>query len=81
MALSSLSVTDDGPIPTPMASPVSPFPFASSFSLQRLIAFWEEAQRDPDAAIAAQPDDASLDEGTAPRKRRRRRRRSHAAGE
>ena len=45
------------------------------------IAFWEEAQRDPDAAIAAQPDDASLDEGTAPRKRRRRRRRSHAAGE
>jgi len=46
------------------------------------IAFWQQAQRDPDAAIAAQPEDAqALEEGAAPRKRRRRRRRSHAAGE
>lgn len=55
---------------------------AASPAHEEDIAFWEEAQQDPDSAIAAQPDDAQgLDEGAPPRKRRRRRRRSHAAGE
>ena len=48
------------------------------------IAFWQDAQQNPDAAIAAQPGDAAAsldDEAQPPRKRRRRRRRSHAAGE
>src|SRR5690606_24215208 len=48
------------------------------------IAFWQDAQHNPDAAIAAQPGDAAApldDEAQPPRKRRRRRRRSHAAGE
>ncbi len=48
------------------------------------IAFWQDAQHNPDAAIAAQPADAMAHEdgeAHAPRKRRRRRRRSHAAGE
>ena len=54
---------------------------AASPAHEEDIAFWQEAQRDPDAAIAAQPEDSTLEEGAAPRKRRRRRRRSHAAGE
>jgi len=54
---------------------------AASPAHEEDIAFWQEAQRDPDAAIATRPDDGSVEEGGAPRKRRRRRRRSHAAGE
>jgi len=54
---------------------------AASPAHEEDIAFWQEAQRDPDAAIATRPDDGSEEEGGAPRKRRRRRRRSHAAGE
>ncbi|WP_407352197.1 polynucleotide adenylyltransferase PcnB [Luteimonas sp. R10] len=40
------------------------------------VAFWREAQQDPDHAIAAHPADAEAgtEEGAAPRKRRRRRR-------
>ncbi|MDH7452468.1 polynucleotide adenylyltransferase PcnB [Luteimonas composti] len=55
---------------------------AASPAHEEDIAFWQEAQGNPDAAIAHHP--ASADEaGTegGPRKRRRRRRRSHAAGE
>jgi len=44
----------------------------------RDIAFWLEAQGNPDAAIAHQPLDGDDAEAGAPRKRRRRRRRSHA---
>lgn len=44
------------------------------------VAFWREAQQDPDHAIAAHPpEDAEAEEGGAPRKRRRRRRRPAAA--
>lgn len=44
------------------------------------IAFWRDAQRDPDHAIALHP--AADDDGAgAPRKRRRRRRRSGAGAE
>nr|WP_149196481.1 polynucleotide adenylyltransferase PcnB [Luteimonas suaedae] len=46
------------------------------------VAFWREAQQDPDHAIAAHPPEAEVEagegEGAAPRKRRRRRRRSTA---
>ena len=55
---------------------------AASPAHEEDIAFWQEAQGNPDAAIAHHP--ASADEaGTegGPRKRRRGRRRSHAAGE
>lgn len=45
------------------------------------IAFWQEAQGNPDAAIAHHPSAEGLEEAEVPRKRRRRRRRSHAAGE
>ncbi|NZA25228.1 polynucleotide adenylyltransferase PcnB [Luteimonas sp. SJ-92] len=46
------------------------------------VAFWQEAQQDPDHAIAAHPPEASAGddaEGQAPRPRRRRRRRPSAA--
>ncbi|WP_051322897.1 polynucleotide adenylyltransferase PcnB [Luteimonas sp. J29] len=55
---------------------------AASPAHEEDIAFWQEAQQDPDAAIASHPADvAAAEEGMAPRRRRRRRRRSHAAGE
>ncbi|VXB80212.1 poly(A) polymerase I [Luteimonas sp. 9C] len=45
------------------------------------VAFWEEAQHDPDHAIALYPgDDETGDEAGAPRRRRRRRRVPNAAG-
>lgn len=55
---------------------------AASPAHEEDIAFWQEAQGNPDAAIAHHPPSAD-EAGTeaAPRKRRRRRRRSHAAGE
>lgn len=55
---------------------------AASPAHEEDIAFWQEAQGNPDAAIAHHPpsaDEAGTEGG--PRKRRRRRRRSHAAGE
>jgi len=45
------------------------------------VAFWEEAQHDPDNAIALYPGEDETDgEAEAPRKRRRRRRAPVAAG-
>ena len=52
---------------------------AASPAHEEDIAFWLEAQGDPDEAIAHHPGAASETEGAAPRKRRRRRRRSPAA--
>ncbi|WP_202844582.1 polynucleotide adenylyltransferase PcnB [Luteimonas saliphila] len=58
---------------------------AASPAHEEDIAFWQEAQRNPDTAIAHHPavesGAADGDSADAPRKRRRRRRRSHAAGE
>lgn len=52
---------------------------AASPAHEEDIAFWLEAQGNPDEAIAHHPGDATESEGVAPRKRRRRRRRSPAA--
>lgn len=52
---------------------------AASPAHEEDIAFWLEAQGDPDEAIAHHPADADEADGAAPRKRRRRRRRSPAA--
>ncbi len=54
---------------------------AASPAHEEDIAFWQEAQRNPDAAIAHHPPGEAEAEAGAPRKRRRRRRRSAAAGE
>ena len=45
------------------------------------VAFWRDAQRDPDHAIARQPTETGDEEAAAPRKRRRRRRRGTATAE
>ncbi|TYT25170.1 polynucleotide adenylyltransferase PcnB [Luteimonas viscosa] len=58
---------------------------AASPAHEEDIAFWQEAQQNPDTAIAhhpaVEPESGDGDTADAPRKRRRRRRRSHAAGE
>ena len=51
---------------------------AASPAHEEDIAFWLEAQGNPDAAIAHHPQDEAEVDADAPRKRRRRRRRSHA---
>ncbi len=52
---------------------------AASSAHDEDIAFWQDAQKNPDAAIALHPAGAEDDAEAAPRKRRRRRRRATAA--